>query len=80
MAHLEFLRDTALPFSLRQLDRLRETLRRYSRQGEEQTRRAQQDLFNAENNLKRTRGQYAGLQDESLMARNASRKMLFAVK
>ncbi|HEX6731313.1 MAG TPA: S46 family peptidase [Pyrinomonadaceae bacterium] len=44
MAHLEFLRDTALPFSLRQLNRLRETLRRYSRQGEEQTRRAQQDL------------------------------------
>ena len=69
MAHLEFLRDTALPFSLRQLNQLRETLRKYSIQGEEQTRRAQEDLFNAENNIKRTRGQYAGLQDKSLMAK-----------
>ena len=69
MAHLEFLRDTALPFTLRQLNQLRETLRKYSIQGEEQTRRAQEDLFNAENNIKRTRGQYAGLQDKSLMAK-----------
>lgn len=68
-AHLEFLRDTALPFSLRQLNKLRETLRRYSLQGEEQTRRAQEDLFSAENSIKRTRGQYAGLQDRSLMAK-----------
>lgn len=66
-AHLEFLRGMALPFSLRQLNKLRETLQNYSRQGEEQTRRAQEDLFNAENNLKRTRGQYAGLQDKSLI-------------
>ena len=69
IAHLEFLRDPALPFSLRQLNKLQETLQRYSAQGEEQTRRAQEDLFNAENNIKRTRGQYAGLQDKSLMSK-----------
>lgn len=69
IAHLEFLRDTALPFSLRQLSSMRQALRRYSMQGEEQTRRAREDLFDAENILKRTRGQHAGLLDRSLMAR-----------
>lgn len=69
IAHLEFLRDTALPFSLRQLSSVRQTLRKYSMQGEEQTRRAREDLFDAENILKRTRGQHAGLLDRTLMAR-----------
>ena len=69
VAHLEFLRDTALPFSLRQLNNLRETLRKYGSQGEEQTRRAQEDLFSAENNIKRTRGQYEGLRNKSLLAK-----------
>ncbi len=69
VAHLEFLRDTALPFSLRQLNNLRETLRRYGSQGEEQARRAQEDLFSAENNIKRTRGQYEGLRNKSLLTR-----------
>ena len=69
VAHLQFLRETALPFSLRQLSRLRKTLRRYGSVGEEQTRRAQQDLFDAENNLKRTRGQFEGLQNKSLLTK-----------
>lgn len=69
VAHLEFLRDMALPFSLRQLGRLRETLVEYSSQSEEQARRAQEDLFTAENTLKRTRGQLEGLQNKSLMAK-----------
>ncbi len=39
------------------------------REGEEQTRRARENLFDAENILKRTRGQHAGLLDGTLMAR-----------
>ena len=69
VAHLEFLRDMALPFSLRQFGRMRETLVEYSSQSEEQARRAQEDLFTAENTLKRTRGQLEGLQNKSLMAK-----------
>lgn len=69
LAHLEFLRDTALPFSLRQLSRLQEALLEYSSRGAEQSRRAQEDLFSAENNLKRTRGQFEGLRNRALMAK-----------
>ena len=68
-AHLQFLRDTAFPFSLRQLSHVRKTLLVYGSAGDEQTRRAQQDLFDAENNLKRTRGQFEGLKNKSLLAK-----------
>ncbi|MGI8838779.1 MAG: S46 family peptidase [Pyrinomonadaceae bacterium] len=83
VSHMEFLRDAAFPFSLRQLNQLRETLLKYRSQGEEQARRAQEDFFNAENNLKRTRGQFEGLQAESLLAKKrkseaALRKMIAA--
>ena len=74
VAHLQFLRETALPFSLRQLSHLRKSLLVYGSEGEEQTRRAQQDFFDAENNLKRTRGQFEGLQNKSLLAKKVQRE------
>ena len=80
IAHLEFLRDTALPFSLRQLNSWRQTLRRYSVQGEEQSRRARDDLFDAENIHKRTLGQHAGLLDRSLMARKRQSENTLRIK
>jgi hypothetical protein len=69
MAHLEYLRDTGLPFTLRLLEREHTLLDKYSALGEEQARRAQEDKFGIENSLKAYRGQYEGLKDASLMAK-----------
>ena len=69
MAHLEYLRDTGLPFTLHLLEREHTLLDKYSALGEEQARRAQEDKFGIENALKAYRGQYAGLKDASLMAK-----------
>jgi Peptidase S46 len=69
MAHLEYLRDTGIPFTLRLLEREHTLLDKYSALGEEQARRAQEDKFGIENALKAYRGQYAGLKDASLMAK-----------
>ncbi len=67
VAHLEFLRDTGIPFILRRLQRERDMLNRYSSQGEEQARRAQETLLGIENSLKAYEGQYAGLKESSLI-------------
>src|SRR5215216_2065111 len=69
VAHLEYLRDTGLPFTLKYLDRLHEVLTKYSAQGEEQARRAQEELFGIENSQKAYRGQYEGLQDKTILAK-----------
>src|SRR6266700_3753508 len=67
VAHLEYLRDFGLPFILKYLEHLRATLLKYSSQGEEQARRAREDLFGVENSLKALRGEEAGLKDPSLI-------------
>ncbi|MFL6215210.1 MAG: S46 family peptidase [Blastocatellia bacterium] len=69
VAHLEYLRDTGMPFTLRLLERRHAMLEKYSALGEEQARRAQEDKFGIENSLKAYRGQYAGLKDATLMAK-----------
>ena len=69
MAHLEYLRDTGMPFTLRLLKREHAMLEKYGALGEEQARRAQEDKFGIENALKAYRGQYEGLKDASLMAK-----------
>ncbi len=83
VAHLEYLRDFGLPFILRALERERGVLKAYGAQGEEQARRAQEDLFSVENSLKALRGQEAGLKDQAIMARKLKaeqelRKMIAA--
>jgi hypothetical protein len=72
VAHLEFLRDTAIPLLIRMLESRREALHRYMAQGEEQTRRAQNELNSMENALKVYKGQLQGLQDKKLMAKKLS--------
>lgn len=67
VAHLEFLRDAGIPFTLRRLRRERDMLNRYSSQGEEQARRAQETLLGIENALKAYEGQYAGLKESGLI-------------
>jgi hypothetical protein len=68
VAHLEALRDTSIPLVLRMLESRRTMLKAYMAQGEEQTRRAQNELNGVENAIKVYKGQIAGLQDPKLMA------------
>jgi Peptidase S46 len=69
VAHLEELRDTSIPIVLRLLERREAMLKKYMGLGEEQTRRAQNELNNIQNSLKVYRGQLAGLKDRTLMNR-----------
>jgi Peptidase S46 len=69
VAHLEELRDTSIPIILRLLERREAMLKKYMGLGEEQTRRAQNDLNSIQNSLKVYRGQLAGLKDLVLMNR-----------
>jgi hypothetical protein len=67
VAHLEFLRDYALPMSMTSFTAMRDSLEAYSKQGEEQARQAKDDFFTIENSLKSWVGQIAGLRDPALL-------------
>ena len=67
VAHLEFLRDYALPMSLTTFTAMRDSLDAYSKQGAEQQRQVKDDFFSFENSLKSWRGQIAGLNEASLL-------------
>ena len=69
VAHLESLRDVSIPLLIRLLESRRAMLKQYMAQGEEQARRAQNELNSIENSLKVYKGQIAGLQDAKLMAK-----------
>jgi hypothetical protein len=71
VAHLEYLRETGLPFALKLLSRQHALLEKYSAKGQEQARRAKEEILGIENALKAYRGQYEGLQDKALMAKKA---------
>src|SRR3989442_2036175 len=68
VAHLQELRDTSIPIILRLLERREAMLKKYMAMGDEQTRRAQNELNRVQNSLKVYRGQIAGLKDQKLMA------------
>jgi len=67
VAHLEFLRDIALPLSLNAFTQIRDALDAYAKQGAEQARQANDDFFSIENSLKSWRGQIGGLKDAATM-------------
>ena len=67
VGHLESLREVSIPLVIRMLESRRAMLKRYMTQGEEQTRRAQNELNSVENSLKVYKGQIAGLNDPKLM-------------
>ena len=69
VAHLQELRDTSIPVILRLLERREAMLKKYMAMGEEQTRRAQNDLNSIQNSLKVYRGRIAGLKDKALLDR-----------
>src|SRR5258705_10734554 len=67
VSHLESLRDVQIPLIIRLLESRQKALQAYMAQGEEQTRRGQNELNSAENSLKVYRGQVVGLNDPNLM-------------
>lgn len=69
VAHLEEMRDTAIPIIIRMLERREAMLKQYMTMGEEQSRQAQNELNSMQNALKVYRGQLAGLKDKALMDR-----------
>lgn len=69
ISHLESLRDLNIPLLLRMLESRRGAIKQYMAQGEEQTRRGQNDLNGVENSIKVYKGQIAGLRDPRLMAK-----------
>jgi hypothetical protein len=69
VAHLQDLRDHAIPIILRLLERREAMLKNYMALGQEQRRQAQNELNSIQNSLKVYRGQIAGLKDKGLMDR-----------
>jgi hypothetical protein len=69
VAHLESLRDVTIPLLIRMLESRRGMLKAYMAQGEEQTRRGQNELNSVENTLKVYKGQIDGLKDPRLMSK-----------
>ncbi|MGB9180071.1 MAG: S46 family peptidase, partial [Pyrinomonadaceae bacterium] len=69
VAHLQELRDTSIPILMRLLERREAMLMKYMTGGEEQTRRAQNELNSIQNSLKVYRGQLGGLKDKALLDR-----------
>ncbi|MFY9619674.1 MAG: S46 family peptidase [Pyrinomonadaceae bacterium] len=69
VAHLQQLGETSVPIILRLLERRETMLKKYMALGEEQTRRAQNELNSIQNSLKVYRGQLAGLKGRTLMER-----------
>jgi hypothetical protein len=68
VAHLNYIRDLALPAMLNLLMRNEVLLMTYSDRGDENARRAREDLFSIQNTRKAQIGRLAGLQDPAVMA------------
>ena len=68
VAHLQYLRDTGLPWTIKLLEARRATLKAYAALGAEQARQAGDEIFGIENSLKSLKGQLQGLQTAALMA------------
>jgi hypothetical protein len=81
VAHLEFLRDHALPLSIDTYTQVRRALEAYGRGGVEARRQVDDDLFTVENSLKSWHGQLQGLTDPALLTvkRDAEREFRLRV-
>ena len=71
VAHLEYLRDVALPQALALLQDREEFLLEYGRRGAEASRQASQDLYGVQNSRKALVGRLAGLRDPALIEAKA---------
>jgi hypothetical protein len=75
LAQLEFLRDTAYPWTLESLARRDALLKQFGAESAENARIAQEDIFGIENSLKAIKGYEAGLLDRTVMDRKAADEM-----
>ena len=80
MARLEYLRDKALPFRLETFKRRLAALHAYADLGEEQKRRALDEIFGYENSQKALGGYYAALLDTKAMAVKAGEEKALRAK
>jgi hypothetical protein len=82
LAHLEFFRDVAYPFFMRNLWRREVQLTNFSGASEEHRRIAEGDLFGTQNTRKARTGIYAGLLDPRFMStkQSAERSLRSAVE
>ena len=74
VAHLEYLRDVALPQGLALLQDREEFLLEYGRRGAEALRQMNQDLYGVQNSRKLQHGRLAGLRDPALIERKATQE------
>jgi hypothetical protein len=68
VAHLEYRRDMALPFSIASNETRESAIKKWAAQSAENARQTTQELFGVQNSLKSQRGQLKGLKDNALMA------------
>ena len=80
MARLEYLRDKALPFRLETFKRRLAALHAYASLGEEQKRRALDEIFGYENSQKALGGYHAALLDTKAMAVKAEEEKALRAK
>ena len=72
VAHLKFLRDRSFPLILNLIRRREIMLKTFSERGDENARRAKDELFGYQNSRKARLGMLAGLQDPALMHRKTA--------
>ena len=80
MARLEYLRDKALPFRLEMFKRRLAALNAYAALGDEQKRRALDQIFGFENSQKALGGYYEALLDAKAMAVKAEQEQALRAK
>jgi hypothetical protein len=71
VAHLEYLRDVALPLSLELLEERDEFLQEYGRRGPESRRQAKEVLYSVQNSRKALTGRLVGLREPALIQSKA---------
>jgi hypothetical protein len=71
MAQLEFMKDVQYPFIMNTLELWNNSIKAFAAKSPENARQAQEDIFGLENSIKAYKGEFAGLNDPSLMAGKA---------
>lgn len=77
MAQLETYRDVIYPMVLKGLTNRRTRILEYTSKGEEEQRRAKDELFGIENSLKALTGELEALRDDEIMADKAAKEAAF---
>ena len=74
LAHFKYYRDTALPYSIANLEMREAAVKKWMAQSAENARQGTSELFGIQNSLKSQRGRLKGLQDPAAMAKKKRRR------